>query len=602
MSLKQQVIGKHFMQKLSQTEASKKLPLKRYLQLLKRYLRPQWQKASFMFLLLLSSIGLQLLVPQVARFFIDSVLEGSATKVLIHTALVFLGVAIFYQLLSAAATYVASDVGWTATNKIRLDLVRHCLKLDMGFHNTRTSGELIERIDGDVTALANFFSQFTVRILGSLLMLLGILVLLFFEHMYVGLAISMFTIFAFITVNNQREIAVPASKVEREASAKLFGFIEERLAGIDDVRANGAGRYNMLKLQGVSLEYFQKSVHAWMMRLRIWILSYGLFIIVNLITLGLAIYLFQQGQISLGAAYLLFQYMLMLEVPIEEVTQQLQEMQKAVASIGRIDDLFKIQSTLGKDQELSLPCGALSLKFDKVSFAYNNKTVLENISFELSPNKTLGLLGRTGSGKTTLSRLIFRFYDVSEGSVSLSGLDIQKIGMSELHSRVGLVTQEVQLFHATIRDNLTFFDDSVSDTEILQVLADLGLNEWLKDLPQGLDTVVAAGGKSLSAGEAQLLAFARVFLKDPSLVILDEFSSRLDPTTETLLEKAVDKLLVGRTAIIVAHRLKAVARADEILILRNRHILEHGPRIVLANNPNSHFYELLKTTKDLDMQ
>ena len=583
-----------------QKKTPEKLPLKRYFQLLSKYLKPQWQKASLMFLLLLSSIGLQLLVPQVARFFIDSALEGSATKVLIRTALVFLGVAVFYQLLSAAATYVASDVGWSATNKMRLDLVKHCLKLDMSFHNARTPGELIERIDGDVTALANFFSRLTVHILGSLLMLVGILILLFFEHLYVGLAISAFTILAFITLNPQREIAVPASKAEREASAKLFGFIEERLAGIDDVRANGAGRYNMLKFQGVSLEYFQKSVHAWMMRLRIWILSYGLFIIANLITLGLAIYLFQQGQISLGAAYLLFQYMLMLETPIEELTQQLQEMQKAVASIGRIDDLFKVKSTLRKDQGLSLPCGALSLEFDKVSFTYHDKPVLENISFELKPNKTLGLLGRTGSGKTTLSRLIFRFYDASEGIVRLGGLDIQKIRTPELHSHVGLVTQEVQLFHATIRDNLTFFDNSVSDKAILQVLADLGLSTWLTNLPQGLDTLVATGGKSLSAGEAQLLAFARVFLKDPSLVILDEPSSRLAPTTEALLEKAVDKLLAGRTAIIIAHRLKTLARADEILLLRDGQILEHGTRVVLENNPSSHFYELLKTAEDLD--
>ncbi len=214
VSLKQQVTGKHLMKESqsNQKKISKKLPLKRYLQLLSRYLKPQWQKATFMFLLLLSSIGLQLLVPQIARFFIDSALEGSTTKALIRTALVFLGVAIFYQLLSAAATYVASDVGWTATNKMRLDLVRHCLKLDMSFHNTRTPGELIERIDGDVTALANFFSQLTVRVLGSLLMLLGILVLLFFEHLYIGLAISIFTVFAFVTLNNQREIAVPASR------------------------------------------------------------------------------------------------------------------------------------------------------------------------------------------------------------------------------------------------------------------------------------------------------------------------------------------------------------------------------------------------------
>lgn len=584
----------------NQKNNPQKLPLKRYWQLLSHYLKPQWPKASLMFFLLLSSIGLQLLVPQIARFFIDSALEGSTTKVLIRTAIIFLAVAIFYQILNTTAIYVASDVGWTATNKIRLDLVKHCLRLDMVFHNNKTPGELIERIDGDVTALAKFFSQLTVQVFGSLLMLLGILVLLFFEHIYVGLAISIFTIFAFALINQQREIAVPASKAEREVSAKLFGFIEERLAGIDDIRANGAGRYNMLKFHRVSLEYFQKGVHAWMMRLRIWLLSYGLFITANLLTLSLAIYLFLQGHITLGTAYLLFQYMLMLAVPMEEITEQLQEMQKAIASIGRIDDLLKTTSSLKKDQGLSLPCKALALELNKVSFTYHDKPILQNISFELKPNKILGLLGRTGSGKTTLSRLIFRFYDYSEGTIHLGGLNIQKVSLPELHNRVGLVTQEVQLFHATIRDNLTFFDKSVADKDIITVLTDLGLGTWLASLPKGLDTLVSAGGKSLSAGEAQLLALARAFLKNPSFIILDEPSSKLDPATEVLLEKAMTKLLVGRTAIIIAHRLKTVARADEILILDDGHILEHGQRTTLENDPNSHFYKLLKTTKDLD--
>ena len=158
-----------------------------------------------------------------------------------------------------------------------------------------------------------------------------------------------------------------------------------------------------------------------------------------------------------------------------------------------------------------------------------------------------------------------------------------------------MVTQDVQLFHATIRDNLTFFNRSIPDERILEVLADLGLSTWYHSLPNGLDTELGSDGEGLSAGEAQLLAFTRVFLADPGLVILDEASSRLDPATEQLIERAVSKLLAGRTGIIIAHRLATIGRTDEILIVENGHILEHQNRVELAADPTSHFYYLLQT-------
>jgi ABC-type multidrug transport system fused ATPase/permease subunit len=241
----------------------------------------------------------------------------------------------------------------------------------------------------------------------------------------------------------------------------------------------------------------------------------------------------------------------------------------------------------------------LSVAFANVSFGYPDDEpddlILHHLSFVLQPGRVLGLLGRTGSGKTTLIRLLFRLYDVSEGAICLGGNDVRHLPLQEVRRHVGMVTQNVQLFHASIRDNLTFFDHSIPDEMILRVLHDLGLKHWLDAQHQGLDTVLAASGGGLSAGEAQLLAFARVFLKDPGLVILDEASSRLDPVTEQLIEQAIDKLLHHRTAIIIAHRLGTVERADEILILENGRILEHAPRRQLATDTNSRFYQLLQT-------
>jgi ABC-type multidrug transport system fused ATPase/permease subunit len=255
---------------------------------------------------------------------------------------------------------------------------------------------------------------------------------------------------------------------------------------------------------------------------------------------------------------------------------------------------------------MALPAGPLAVHFEDVTFGYvEQEPVLRNISFHLEPGQVLGLLGRTGSGKTTLTRLLFRLHDPTGGRVCLGAngasngkepmIDIRQAGLDDLRQGIGLVTQEVQLFRATVRDNLTFFDSTIPDDQILAVIEALELSAWYRTLPEGLDTELETGGASLSAGEAQLLAFARVFLKNPGLVILDEASSRLDPVTEQLIERAVGKLLAGRTGIIVAHRLSTVHRADQIMIIEAGRIREFGPYLELVHEPTSRFYQLLQT-------
>jgi ATP-binding cassette, subfamily B, bacterial len=273
-----------------------------------------------------------------------------------------------------------------------------------------------------------------------------------------------------------------------------------------------------------------------------------------------------------------------------------------------------MQPHVSEQVAAALPDGALAVAFEAVSFSYHDEQpandmliaqrsadspmtdelVLRAVSFQLQPGKVLGLLGRTGSGKTTLTRLIFRLYDPDSGALCLDGINIRAVALDDLRARVGMVTQEVQLFQASIRDNLTLFNTGIDDARIERALTELGLWEWVQSLPAGLDTQLAAGGQGLSAGEAQLLAFTRVFLNDPGLIILDEASSRLDPLTEHLLERAITRLLVGRTGIIIAHRLRTVQRADDIMIMEQGRIIEHGRRAVLAGDPASRFYELLQ--------
>lgn len=598
------------------------IPFKHYISLLVDYLSPQKGWATLLAVLLLSSIGLQLVNPQIVRYFLDAAQTGNGLDRLFGAAALFMTVALVRQMVQLAATYVGENVAWTATNLLRADLALHCLKLDMSFHKKYKPGELIERVDGDVNQLANFFSQLVLQLFGNLLLVVGVLVLLAWQDWRLGLSTAVVAVIGMLTLNWLNRRTIPRWQALREADAKLFGFVEEWLNGTEEIRTCRAEPYIMRRLYQAMRERWQKILAA--MRIQVWVadLPLGVFALAYVVAHILGYTLFRHGQMTIGDVYLIFYYLDLLKGPLWDILHQIEDLQRATASINRITELRRIQPTIHDGPGIAFPAGSLAVAFEGVSFHYEDDTdtkVLKNITFNLKPGTVLGLLGRTGSGKSTLTRLLLRFYDPSGGVIRLGqphsspesddlhpllhagngredGFmhDIRRARQADLRRHIGMVTQEVQLFQATVRQNLTLFDDTVPDERIRQVIAEVGLSHWLARLPLGLDTRLEGGG-GLSAGEAQLLAFARVFLANPGLVILDEASSRLDPATEQRIEKAVSKLLINRTGIIIAHRLGTVQRADEIMILEDGRIVEHGPRLALVNNPDSRFYHLLQT-------
>ena len=645
--------------------SNQRAPFKDYWKMTATYVRPEWRRVALLTALIFTTLGLQLVNPQIIRYFIDSAQAGGATTLLIWAGAGFLGSALLLQVVQVAATYVGEDVGWRSTNTLRADLALHCLGLDMSFHNDRTPGEMIERIDGDVANLAIFFAQFIIRVLGSLLLLAGVLIVLLFEDWRVSAAMTVYAIVTLTCFVLVRRIAVPQWKATREASADLFGFLEEQLAGTEDVRSSGAANYTMRELYRYNQNRLVAEKRAGLINSILvtqWFSLQTLGLIVALVSGYL---LFRTGLVTIGTVYLIIAYANAIFWPLENLTDQIQNLQKAGASVERVYELYRTTTNIPDGTRVLNP-GALGVQFDKVTFSYDKETrrqgdketrrqgdgkapldaeialaaqdgepalsalsdtaesppllvslsptlpqengtdpsppkiVLNNLSFSLEPGEVLGLLGRTGSGKTTVTRLLFRLYDPLGGAIRLGengdALDLRDVRLDDLRTKVGIVTQDVQIFRASVRDNLTFFDRTdLSDAEIVAVLEEIGLGPWFQALPNGLDTELEGGGTGLSAGEAQLLAFTRVFLRNPGLVILDEASSRLDPATEQLIERAVDKLLRGRTAIIVAHRLHTVQRADKILILESGKIREFGAYDVLADDPSSRFANLLQT-------
>jgi ATP-binding cassette subfamily B protein len=566
-----------------------------YYEMLGKYVLPHRKLLFWLTLLLIFSIGLQLINPQIIRYFIDAAQGQGSLYNLYYAAALFIGFSLFQQIVSVCATYFSENLGWTTTNQLRADLVEHCLGLDMSFHKTHTSGSLIERVDGDVNALANFFSSFIIHLLGNIVLMLGILLLLFRENIWIGMAMCLFVVSAMFVIQKIRKFTVPVWTRWRSLNAEFYGFIGEQLEGTEDTRANGAAGYVMDRFYNLSRRMLPVRVRAFMGFCMMWSTTILVFTLGNATAFVICYYLWKQGELSIGSVYLVFYYTELLAKPIEKIRTQLEDLQKADASLVRVRELLNTQSKITDGPGAPLPQTPLSVEFEGLTFSYEEgiEPTLHQLNFHLEPGQTMGLLGRTGSGKTTIARMLLRFYDPQEGCIKLSGIDIKDCKLHELRQGVAMVTQNIEIMEGTVRDNLTLFDTAIQDEAIVSVLEELGLKEWYAALPDGLDTSLASGGGSLSAGEAQLLAFARVFLTNPGLVILDEASSRLDPLTENRIEAAISKLLEERTCIIIAHRLTTVQRADQILILDNGRILEKGERRELAANPDSRFSRML---------
>ena len=615
--------------------------------MLRHYLHRRRGRVALLGVLLLASSGAQALNPLIVRHVLDAALAGAALDTLVLWALAFIGAATAAQGISVLATYLSVRIGWQATNALRVDLLRHTVALDQRFHNAHTPGEMIERVDGDVTLLSNYFSEFVVQILGSVLVIALVMVVILLQDWRVAAVFGGFVVVSWGLLLSLRRIGVEPWQQTRQASGELFGFLEEALTGIEDIHTSNGKPYVIRRFYRLTRRYLRYQIKAGMrtnVMVNAWLLvdtaGYA-------VGLGLGALLYLNGLASIGMAYLVFHYAGMISRPLRMVVFQMEDFQRAAAAAQRAVRLLGERSALAPSRPRAagselraagselraagselraaggaaalpgtaepaapdpapaiatagqppvLPPGALAVRFDGVSFGYDPALpVLDDVSLELPAGEILGLIGRTGSGKTTLSRLLFRFYDVDRGSVRLGGHDVRALDLAALRGRLAMVNQRVDLVHGSVRDNLTLFDTSLPDARIVSVLDDLGLGRWWRALPRGVHTELAGQNAELSAGQAQLLAFGRVFLlSDPGVVVLDEASSRLDPGTERSIEHAVDRLVAGRTAIIIAHRLSTVLRADWIALLENGRLAEYDRRETLLAEPRSRLSRLLR--------
>ncbi|MEV4159987.1 ABC transporter ATP-binding protein [Nonomuraea dietziae] len=558
-----------------------------------RHLRPGPRSAAALTAAVVAATALPLAAPQLTRGFVDDAIGGASTRHLTLLALGYLALAVAGQVARLLTAWLASRLAWDGTNRLRERLAEHALGLDMAFHGRHTPGEMIERVDGDVVAVADFVVAFLMDVVAGLLLLAGVIVMVLAIDVRLGAVLLVYCLLIGYGMARAQRLAVPSAARSRAAEAALFGNLEERLAGAEDLRANGAGEHAVNRFHQASAALFHAENRDARIGTTLLAGTSVAFAAGTAIVLGLAAWTRQSGTLTVGTAVLLFQYTLMVRAPFERLIDQLRQYQTALAGLTRIGELLAERRTLPlpADPRPLPPKGPLSLELDGVGFAYAGDVtrVLSDVTITLAPGETLGLVGRTGSGKTTIARMVLRLYDPTEGAVRIGGLDLRDADPASVRARTCVVTQDVQLFAASVRDNLTLFRPLEDDRRLRAVLADVGLGEWLATLPDGLDTEL----RGVSAGEAQLLAFARAFLTDPGLVVLDEASSRLDPATERRIEQSVDRLLKDRTGVLIAHRLSSLSRVEKIAVVDGGRIVEYGYRHELAADPDSRFSRML---------
>ncbi len=561
-------------------------------------LSPYRWRVLAMFVSLVLATAAALAPAPLAKLAIDNGIQQQDTAALDVIVAAFLASAIIYAVATYAQTYLVGWVGQRALQDLRVQLFSHLQRLSISFYSRNRAGVIISRLTNDVEALDQLVSDGIATLFQSGLMLIGVVVILFVMDSELALltfiALPLLAIGAFLF----RLASADAYRLTREKIALITGYLQESLSGIRVVRSFGQERRHIARFGELNED--NRAANMTTVNLNAAYFP-GVELLSALVTAEILVIGGIEainGHTSTGVVFAFIAALNNFFDPIQQLSQLYTTYQSGMAALDKIFELLDEQPELvdaPDATELDRIRG--ELRFDEVSFRYGNDDhgawALRDIDLVIPPGQTVALVGETGAGKSTFAKLVARFYDPTAGRVLVDGHDLRSITAHSLRSQMGIVPQEGFLFSGTVRENISFGRPEASDEDVAAAAAAVGADSFIEALEHGYDTQVGERGVQLSAGQRQLLAFARALVADPRILVLDEATSNVDVHTESLIEQGLRRLVAGRTAIVIAHRLSTIRHAGRIIVLEHGQIVEQGTHDELLD-AHGRYWELYR--------
>ncbi len=535
------------------------------------YIKPHKIQTSLAFLGMLSGTLTNIAIPPLIGFIIDAAIASSSVADLWFLSILFFGCVTINSVGTYLQSYYIAKVAHSMLVSIRTDLFRHLQKLSLKFYDRQQVGRLMSRVVSDVEQIQQVMTGGIIGSAADILSLVGIILVMFSMDWKLSIvSLSVVPALIILAFFWQKRARVAFLAV-RSAISVVNGTLQENVSGVRVVQNMNREPENMKIFESINGSHLDANLKASR-------LSAGMFpsveIIVGLSTalvVSFGGWLVIEGTMGVGTLVAFGLFVQRFFDPIRNLTMQYTELQRAMASGVRIFDLFDTQPSIF-DSQTARPINNMrgQVSFNNVSFGYTQETtVLDKINIDVSPGETIALVGQTGAGKTTFVSLIARFYDVTEGQITIDGVDIREITMGSLAAQTGIVLQEPFLFTGSVEDNIKFGNPSATKDEVVLAARTAGIHELISQMPQGYQTLIQERGSNLSMGHQQLISIARAVVANPRLLILDEATANIDTQTERVIQSSLKKLLSTRTSFVIAHRLSTIRDADRIAVFED---------------------------------
>ena len=539
---------------------------------------------------------LSTLTPYLLKIVVDDYLllknyEGMRSIIMIMMVVLFLEVVFMYLF-----TYYANWLGQKVIKNLRVDVFQKILKFKMSFFDKNAVGRLVTRTVNDIETIASIFSQGLFMIIADILKMVTVLTVMIIINLELTLVVvSIFPFLIYATRVFQKSMKVAFEKVRREV-ANLNSFVQERISGVKIVQIFNREQLEINNFNDINIKHRD----AWLRTVWINSIFFPLAEISTSICIGLLVWYggfnnLNGENISLGTLFLFISMSGLLFRPLRQIADRFNTLQMGMVSTERIFKILEDDSEIKDNGKIEHTSFNGLIEFKNVKFSYvENQIVIDDISFKIHPGETLAIVGPTGSGKSTIINLITKFYEIDSGRILIDGNNIDELKLDNIRNKVGVILQDVFIFADTIFNNITLFNKDISLEDVKKSAKDLEIHDFILSLPGGYNFNVSERGGTLSSGQKQLLAFLRVLVNNPDILILDEATSSIDSYSEDLIKRATKKITKDKTSIIIAHRLSTVESADKIIYMENGKILEFGNHKELLNIDNGKFKKLYR--------